>query len=208
MGPLRALNSDGQFLSMSDHIGNLGFYISGSRQETDRRIDQPVENLFHDHGQDYFLYGKFDYILSDIDYLTINLNYGRTNTEVPYDSAEQIASDMQMTTNAFQTVSYFRTINAEPNEESNLFIGGYTREGGLVYTPGNGDPANFHFAGDTVHSYTLAEDRNFTTLGIRSTYDNRLSHQFMYKIGFNFSSTTGMENFTSWDSAGNPGLLL
>ena len=40
VGPLRALNSDGQFLSMSDHIGNLGFYVSGSRQETDRRIDQ------------------------------------------------------------------------------------------------------------------------------------------------------------------------
>jgi hypothetical protein len=205
VGPLRALNSDGQFLSMSDHIGNLGFYVSGSRQETDRRIDQPVEDLFHDHGQDYFLYGKFDYILSDIDYLTVNLNYGRTNTEVPYDSAEQIASDMQMTTNAFQTVSYYRTINSEPNEESNLFIGGYAREGGLVYTPGSGDPASFHFAGDTVHGYTLAEDRNFTTIVIRSTYDNRLSHQFMYKIGFNFSSTTGMENFTSRDSAGNPG---
>lgn len=205
VGPFRALNSNGEALSLSDHIGMLGFYISGSRQETDRRIDQPVENLFHDHGQDYFLYGKFDYILSDIDYLTANLNYGRTNTEVPYDSTEQIASDMQKTTNAFQTISYFRAINSEPNEESNLFIGAYAREGGLVHTPGAIDPPYFQFVGDTVNSYTIAEDRSFTTLGIRSTYDNRLSHQFSYKVGFNFSSTTGTENFTSRDSAGNPG---
>ncbi len=55
VGPFRALNSNGQALSMSDHVDDLGFFISGSRQESDRRIDQPVENLFHDHGQDYFL---------------------------------------------------------------------------------------------------------------------------------------------------------
>ena len=182
VGPFRALNSNGQTLSLSDHIGNLGFYISGSRQETDRRIDQPVDNLFHDHGQDYFLYGKFDYILSDIDYLTANLNFGRTNTEVPYDSTEQIASDVQTTTNAFQTISYFRAINSEPNEESNLFIGAYAREGGLIHTPGSIDPPYFQFAGDTVNNYTIAEDRSFTTIGIRSTFDKRLSHQFSYKL--------------------------
>jgi hypothetical protein len=205
VGPFRALNSNGQSLSLSDHIGNLGFYISGSRQETDRRIDQPVDNLFHDHGQDYFLYGKFDYILSDIDYLTANLNFGRTNTEVPYDSTEQIASDMQTTTNAFQTISYFRAIDSEPNEESNLFIGAYAREGGLIHTPGSIDPPYFQFIGDTINSYTIAEDRSFMTVGIRSTYDKRLSHQFSYKVGFNLSSTSGTENFTSHDSAGNLG---
>ena len=72
VGPFRALNSNGQQLSISDHLENLGFFISGSRQETDRRIDPPVSSLFHDHGFDYFLYGKFDYILSDVDYLTSN----------------------------------------------------------------------------------------------------------------------------------------
>ena len=62
VGPFRALNSNGQSLSASDHIGKLGFYVSGSRQETDRRIDTPIPRLYHDHGFDYFLYGKFDYI--------------------------------------------------------------------------------------------------------------------------------------------------
>ncbi len=200
VGLLRGLSSNGQNLSISDHIGNLGFFLSGSRQETDRRIDPPVPNLFHDHGFDYFLYGKFDYVLSDIDYLTANFNYGRTYTQVPYDSLEGIASDIQKTTNGFQTVSYFRALNGDIDNESHLFIGGYGREGGLVYTPGEIDPPNFQFAGDTVHNYLLTEDRTFTTVGIRSTFDKRLSHDFMYKAGFLFSSTEGTEQFTSRDS--------
>jgi hypothetical protein len=205
VGPFRALNSNGQSLSMSDHIGNLGFLVSGSRQETDRRIDSPVPNLFHDHGFDYFLYGKFDYVLSDIDYLTSNLNFGKTNTQVPYDPNEQIASDQQVTTNSFQTLSYFRILNSDVDRESNFFVGGYAREGELVYTPGEIDPPNFQFVGDTVNSYNLSEDRSFTTVGFRSTLDKRLSHELMVKGGLNFSATTGTETFTSRDSANNPG---
>jgi hypothetical protein len=205
VGPFRALNSNGQNLSISDHVGNLGFFLSGSRQETDRRIDQPVPPLHHNHGFDYFLYGKFDYILSDVDYLTSNLNFGRTYTEVPYDSTQQIAEDHQETTNGFQTLSYFRTLNSDIDQESNFFIGGYAREGGLVYTPGSENPPNFQFAGDTTQKYLLAEDRSFTTLGLRSTFDKRLSHEFLIKTGMNFSSTSGKEQFTSVDSSGNAG---
>jgi TonB dependent receptor len=208
VGPFRALNSNGQAVSMSDHIGDLGFFISGSRQETDRRIDQPVEQLFHDHGQDYFLYCKADYVLSDVDYLTANLNFGRTNTQIPFDSLEQIANDIQTTTNSFQTLSYYRTIDSEADRESSLFAGIYAREGGLIYSPGSNDPALSQFAGDTTHSYLIAENRSFTTFGIRSTYEKRMSHEFMYKTGFNFSATTGTENFTSHDSIGNEGPSL
>ncbi len=205
VGPFRAVNSDGQSLSLSDHIGKLGFYISGTRQETDHRIDTPVPNLFHDHGFDYFLYGKFDYILSDIDYLTANLNFGRTSTQVPYDPTVQIASDMQATTNSLQSVSYFRAINSQPDQEKNLFVGAFAREGTLVYIPGENDPPNFQFLGDTTNSYRLFENRSFTTMGIRSTYDERLSHWVMIKGGINISSTTGTEQFTSSDSMNNRG---
>ena len=205
VGPFRALNSNGQQLSFSDHIGNLGYFLSASRQETDRRIDQPVPELFHDHGFDYFVYGKFDYVLSDVDYVTSNVNFGTTYTQVPYDSAEGIAEDVQKTTNGFQTLSYFRTLNADIDRESNLFIGAYAREGGLNYTPGDANPPNFQFVGDTVNSYLLTEDRTFTTIGLRTTYDTRLTHQFMIKTGLNISSTSGTEKFTSRDSAGNPG---
>jgi outer membrane receptor protein involved in Fe transport len=205
VGPFRAINSNGEDLSLSDHIGNLGFFLSGSRQETDRRIDPPTSDIFNDHGFDYFLYGKFDYVLSDNEYLTANLNLGKTNTQVPYDSTEAIAKDIQQTSNSFQNISYFRTLNSDIDRESNLFIGGFAREGELIYTPGSIDPPNFQFAGDTLHKYLLSEDRTFTTIGLRTTFDKRLAHEFMYKVGLNFSSTSGKEDFTSKDSTQNPG---
>jgi outer membrane receptor protein involved in Fe transport len=205
VGPFRALNSNGEDISLSDHIGKLGFFLSGSRQETDRRIDPPTSDIFNDHGFDYFLYGKFDYVLSDNEYLTANLNLGKTNTQVPYDSTEAIAKDIQQTSNSFQNISYFRTLNSDIDRESNLFIGGFAREGELLYTPGSIDPPNFQFAGDTPHKYLLSEDRTFTTIGLRTTFDKRLAHEFMYKVGLNFSSTNGKEDFTSKDSAQNPG---
>src|SRR5579862_8596996 len=63
VGSLKALNSNGQALSFSGHEDKFGYFLSGSRQETDRRIDPPIAPIFHDHGFDYFLYGKFDYRL-------------------------------------------------------------------------------------------------------------------------------------------------
>ena len=205
VGPFRALNSNGQALSISDHFGTLGYYVSASRQETDRRIDTPVPNLFHDHGFDYFIYSKIDYILSEIDYLTANFNFGRTSTQVPYDPKIQIASDVQETTNSFQAVSYFRAMNLQPDQEENFFVGAYSREGNLIYTPGDIDPPNFQFAEDTAKSYRLSEDRNFTSIGIRSTYDNRLSRSLMFNVGINISTTTGAEQFSSFDSLNNRG---
>lgn len=203
VGSFKALSSNGQSLSLSDHIDNLGVFLSGSREETDRRIDPPVPQIFHDHGFDYFLYGKLDYTLDENDYLTSNLNFSKTNTQVPYDSVEGIMNDLQNTSNSFQTLSYYHTISSEADRESNLFAGVYAREGGLIYTPGPGDPTTFYFPNDSTTGYILGENRSFTTLGTRIKYDNRLSYQFMYAVGLDFSSTTGKENFTPQDSAGN-----
>ena len=204
VGSFRSLNSNGQGLSMSSHVDKFGFFLSGSRQETDRRIDPPVARLFHDHGLDYFLYAKADYEMSDVDYITLNLNYGKTNTQVPYDSAEGIAEDIQNTKNAFQTLSYYHVLSSEKNKESNLFIGGYAREGGLTYSPGLNDPPGFQFAGDPVN-YLLSEDRSFTSVGTRVKYDASLEHEFQFALGLNFNTVSGSENFTSQDSTGAAG---
>ena len=205
VGPFRALNSNGQSLSLSDHLGRFGYFLSGSRQENDRRIDQPSPALYHDHGFDYFLYGKMDYILSEADYLTMNLNYGKTYTQIPFDSSN-ISDDIQETSNAFQTLSYFHTISTEADAEKNIFVGGYAREGGLIFTPGLTDAPAFVFpSGDSTHPYNLMEDRKFTTVGIRTKYDARLSHEFQYAVGLTLSNTTGSEHFTSTDSVGKAG---
>ncbi|MDP4242982.1 MAG: hypothetical protein Q8921_09625 [Bacteroidota bacterium] len=199
--PNGLLNSNGQQLAVSDHVGKLAFFLSGSRQETDRRIDPPIPSIVHDHGFDYFLYGKADYLLSDKDYLTLNLNYGITNTQVPFDSVETGGplDDYQYTTNAFQTLSYFRTLSSESDHESNIFATGYAREGSLTYTPGAIDRAALQPNGDTIH--VASETRNFTTLGIRTKYDHRLSHELEYAAGVNFSMTAGHADFSEFDSA-------
>lgn len=205
VGPFRTINSNGQSISLSNHYNKFSFFVSGSRQITDRRIDQPVVTLFNDRGTDYFLYGKFDYQLNKTDYLTANLNYGRTKTQVPFDSAAQgYSPDNQVTTNSFQSLSYFHTISERKNKESNLFIGAYAREGTLLYTPSSVSPVSFQFQGDST-LYSLTEDRSFSTYGVRAKYDTRLTKTLGAYFGIDLFETLGKENFTSRDSVGNPG---
>ncbi len=200
VGPFRALNSNGQSLAISDQAGKLGYFLSASRQETDRRIDPPVQRLFHDHGFDYFLYGKANYVIDPTQYLSLNLNYGKTVTQIPYDSNKAVLFDDQTTTDAFQTLSYFKTFSSEVDHEKGLVAGLYAREGGLIYNPGSQDSATFQFANDS-NFYRVAEDRNFLTIGTRIKYDYRVSHQTKFSTGLSFSSTHGNEQFTTTDTA-------
>jgi hypothetical protein len=203
-GTFKAVNSNGQSLSFSDHIGKLGYFISTSRQESDRRIDQPVTQLFHDQGTDYFFYGKFDYLLNDNDFLTANLNFSNTLTQVPYDPLEGFAADDQHSYNAFQTLSFYHTINSSSDRETNLFIGAFAREGGLNLIPNVNDTAGRIFLNnDSTQSYAVDQDRSFSTFGIRTKYDQSLSHHFKYAFGFNYSYTTGTENFRFFNTTGD-----
>jgi outer membrane receptor protein involved in Fe transport len=195
VGAFKALNSNGQAFSMSDHAGNLGFFISGSRSETDRRIDQPVPELFNDHGFDYFLYGKLDYVLDKDDYLTSNLNFGETQTQVPFDSAEGINFDTHNSYNSFQTLSFYHTFSSELDHESNLFAGLFIREGGLKFNTSPYDQSIQYIGTDTTTPYTVNQHRTFVTYGTRLKYSDQLSHQFEYAAGLDFSVTNGTESF-------------
>jgi hypothetical protein len=195
VGSLKALNSNGQSISISDHSSKLSYFVAGSREETDRRIDQPVQTLSHDHGFDYFLYGKFDYLISQDDYITTNLNYSKTVSQIPFDLADGYANDNQKSYNAFQTISYFHTISSEIDHESNFFAGGFFREGGLEYTPDVNDDSKVYINNDTTTGYVLYQNRTFTTSGVRLKYDKSFSHQFKYAVGTNYSYVAGNEDF-------------
>ncbi len=200
VGPFRAINSNGQSLSLSNHVGLLGYFVSFARQETDRRVDQPTPVLFNDHGTDYFLYSKLDYPISNNDYVTVNLNYGTTQNQVPFDFRTQgFAADNQSSYNAFQTISYFHTITSDQNREKNLFIGFYTRQGGLKYNVGNSSPTSFQIPDDT-NRYALSEKRDFNTFGIRSKFEDRLSKELKIVTGLTYNSTSGNELFITRDS--------
>ncbi len=195
VGAFKSINSNGQSLSFSNHIDKFGYFISGSRQETDRRIDQPVEQLFQDHGFDYFLYGKFDYLLGDDDYLTSNINFSRTQTQVPYDPAEGLALDDQNSYNSFQTLSYYHTFENDIEKETKLFVGLYSRQGGLTFSPSLYDGNRTFLNNDTTKGFVVSQDRSFYTFGLITKFDQRLTHHFSYAAGINYSGTNGKEKF-------------
>ncbi len=203
VGTFKALNSNGQSISFSNHKGAFGYFISGARDETDRRIDQPVAKLFNDHGFDYFAYGKFDYLLSASDYLTANLNYSQTQTQIPFDPAEAINFDTQNSFNSFQTLSYYHTFSDETDHSSDLFAGLYVREGGLKFGTSPLDQTVQYIGNDTTTGYTIDQNRTFTTYGTRVKYSDELSHHFEYAAGFNLSITNGKEDFQFMNQKGN-----
>ena len=203
VGVFKALNSNGQTISFSNHLGKLGYFFSGSRRETIRRVDQPIEKLFHDHGFDYSLYGKIDYLIGNNDYLTSNLNYSSTYTQIPFDPVEGINFDNQNSYNSFQTISYYHTFSNRVDKASNLFAGLYIREGGLEFLTSPYDQTRQFIGNDTTISYTVNQNRRFVTYGSRIKYSKELSHHFAYAAGLNFNITNGNEDFTFKDINGN-----
>ncbi len=203
VGNLKKLNSNGQSFSLSTHQGNFGIFLSGSRDETDRRIDQPVSALFNDHGFDYFLYGKMDYIFNNNNYITSNLNFSETQTQIPFDPVEGINFDTQNSNNAFQTISFFHTISSEADHEKDLFIGLYLREGGLKFNTSPFDQTRQFIGSDTITSYTVDQNRKFLTYGTRIKYNNRISHELSFAGGTSLNITNGTETFNFRELNGN-----
>ena len=203
VGSFKSLNSNGQSITLSNHIGSFGYFFSGSRDETDRRIDQPVIRLSNDHGFDYFLYGKMDYFLSEKDYLSANLNYSETRTQIPFDPTVGINFDTQDSYNSFQTVSYYHTFNSEAEKSNELFAGLYVREGGLIFNTSPLDHTLQFINKDSTKGYRVDQNRNFVTYGTRIKYSEKTSHQFEYAVGLEASVTNGKENFKFNDVNGN-----
>jgi hypothetical protein len=202
---LKPINQNGQSLSLSDHIGDLGVFLSGSRQETDRRIDEPVNLIDHDHGFDYFTYGKLDYLFGENDYATVNFNWSKTNTQIPFDPIEEgTKEDRQMTANSYQSFSYYHTFSREADNGSDLFIGLFRREGSLLFTPGSVDAHDFYFL-DDPQGYILAEDRSFNTYGFRTKFTKQYSHEVQFIAGMDLSTVNGTEHFIAYDTTGSLG---
>ncbi|MGA7720458.1 MAG: hypothetical protein WCA84_04700 [Ignavibacteriaceae bacterium] len=204
VGTFKALNSNGEDISLSNNLENFGYYLSVSRQETDRRLDQPVEKLFNDHGLDYFLYGKIDYLLGENDYITSNLNYSDTQTDIPFDSIEAIDYDTQNNYNAFQTLSYYHIFSNEPGKGSKILISLFSSERGIKYLTNNElDETRQYLGTDTTTSYTINQDRKYFSYGTRAKYSNSLSNQFEYEAGLALNLTAANEVFQLKDFAGN-----
>jgi TonB-dependent receptor-like protein/carboxypeptidase family protein len=206
--------ANGQSLNLSTNAGKFGFFISGARQATDMRqepvIFDTVSNApinFHNNGQDIFGFAKVQFVPSGRDVVNLDVSRSRTRLAVPFDSSQGLIDDHQQDVNGFVNLGWRHRsgTGTDQGSASELFAGGFFRDGSLTFTPGLTDEPSFIFYPDTTTAYNLSEDRNFHTVGVKLDYLLRLHHGLEFKLGTLASTTRGHEDFETVDSAGNPG---
>ena len=209
-----SFSSNGQTVDASQNIGKFGWFVSGTRRETDMRQEPVVFDTvtqdpinFHNHGTDLFAFGKAQYLASPADVVNLDLNWSRTRFEVPFDSTGgTIQDDHQQDLNSFATLGWRHQFPGSGTASgSDLFVAVLHRRGSLAYTPGVNDTPSFVFFPDTTTPFNLSEDRNFNTTGLKADYTYRFSERLQFKFGGLASLTRGHEDFVTLDASGNPG---
>jgi TonB-dependent receptor-like protein/carboxypeptidase family protein len=209
-----SFSSNGQTVDASQNIGKFGWFVSGTRRETDMRQEPVVFDTltrdainFHNHGTDLFTFGKLQYLASAADVINLDANWSRTRFEVPFDSTGGVSlDDHQQDMNSFVNLGWRHQFpGSTANAGSDLFVAGFYRRGSLSFTPGVNDTPSFVFFPDTTTAFNLSEDRNFNTTGIKADYSYRLSERLQFKVGGLASLTRGHEDFLTLDGSGNPG---
>ena len=213
----------GQGLSASTTAGKLGYFFSGSHQSTDMRREpvvldpttNDVEN-FHNHGADWYGFGKVQFTPSLNDVVNFDANLSQTKFQVPFDSTGNFQQDdNQRDVNSFINLGWRHQFAgseyagggnaANVGGSPELFLGLFYRHGGLLYTPGPSDAPSFIFFPDTLTPYNIHENRNFNSLGVKADYSIHPAREMEIKFGTLSSITRGHEDFSTVDASGNPG---
>jgi outer membrane cobalamin receptor len=208
-----SFTSNGQTVDASQNIGKFGWFVSGTRRETDMRQEPVVFDTltrdpinFHNHGTDLFTFGKAQYLPSNNDVVNLDANWSRTRFQVPYDSTGgAVSDDHQQDMNSFVNLGWRHQFPGTGTASgSDLFVAVFHRRGSLNFTPGPNDDPSFVFFPDTT-PFNLTEDRNFNATGMKVDYAYRLSERLQFKVGGLASFTRGHEAFETQDAGGNPG---
>jgi hypothetical protein len=208
-----SFSADGQSLTASDNTGKFGFFVSGTRQETDMRREPVMGDTvtrvpinFHNYGLDTYGFGKAQFTPSSSDLVTLEVNGARTRFQVPFDSTVAQLNDSQTDVNSFFNLGYRHLFGAgevtDENAPSELFVGTFYRHGSLNYVPGATDQPSLTYGTDTVTKYNVSEDRAFNTYGVKVDYSVRALPNLDLKFGTITSYTTGHENFQLTDPTG------
>jgi hypothetical protein len=219
-----SFNTNGQGITASTNSGPWGFFVSGNRQSTDMRrepvvFDPATKDVinFHNHGEDYSGFAKVQYTPNASNIFDLDASMSTTEFQVPFDSTGNVVlNDRQNDRNAFLNLGYHHIFGsdtatgieggvADQSRVSELFIGGFLRTGGLRYTPGIGDSAQFVFYPDTLNAYNLRENRNFTTYGVKADYTIHPVRELEFKFGTLSQYTTGHEDFVTTSTSGGSG---
>jgi len=209
-----SFGSFGQSLQLSGNKGQWGAVVSGAGQQTDMRLEPIVADSgdnyknYHNHGEDYYGFGKIQFTGGQNDIVSVDGNYSRTHFQVPFDSTAGVTNDRQLDQNAFVNMSYHHRFNAglatDSGAPAEFFAGPFWRHGSLDYTPGGIDQPSFIDAEDPTHTpRTVSEARDFNTFGIKADLSFPIVSGLMDgKVGTLSSATTGHESFQLIDPTG------
>jgi hypothetical protein len=215
-------NTYGQGLSASTNAGKFGYFFSGSHQTTDMRrepvILDPTTNEvqnFHNHGEDWFGFGKMSFTPGLNDVINLEGNLSQTKFQVPFDTTGNSQfDDNQRDINSFLNLGWRHQFSgpeyagggnaANVGGAPELFLGLFYRHGSLSYTPGANDAPQFLFFPDTT-LYNIRENRDFNTLGLKADYSIHPARELEVKFGTLSSLTRGQEDFSTANASGNPG---
>lgn len=211
-GSAGSFGAASQSLNVSGNSGKWGFFVSGSRSVTDMRLD-PVSfdtitfqpHNYHNHGEDDFGFAKVQYQPGNADIVTLDMDWGRTYFQVPYDTTGgATADDHQQDVNGFANLGWRHRFagSSASGAGSELFVGAFYRHGSLDYIPGATDTPQFFFYPDTSTPYNLLEHRFFDTYGAKADYSYKPSNEFEWKSGVLASQTSGHENFVTTSATG------
>src|SRR5438105_6120046 len=144
-----------QGLSASTNAGKLGYFFTGSHQTTDMRREpgildpatNEVEN-FHNHGEDWYGFGKVQFTPSLNDVVNLDANLSQTKFQVPFDTTGNTQQDdNQRDVNSFVNLGWRHQFAgpeysgggtaANAGGAPELFFGLFYRQGSFNYSLGS-----------------------------------------------------------------------
>ncbi|HEV7389532.1 MAG TPA: TonB-dependent receptor [Gemmatimonadaceae bacterium] len=215
-------NTYGQGISASTSAGKVGYFFSGAHQTTDMRrepvvLDPTTDEVqnFHNHGEDWFGFGKVQFTPGLNDVVNLEGNLSQTKFQVPFDTTGNTQlDDNQRDVNSFLNLGWRHQFAgaeyagggtaANAGAAPELFVGLFYRHGSLTYTPGATDDPQFVFFPDPT-AYNIRELRNFNSYGVKADYSVHPARELEFKFGTLSSLTRGHEDFSTFDATGSPG---
>jgi hypothetical protein len=180
-------------LSVNVAKGNdtYGNFFSGNVLQSGRFLDAPEFQVYHDKGNEENLFDRFDYNLSNVSSLHLNLQYTRSWFQTPnsYDTQFGFASqgltsgptDQRSKIETFDIApSYTRTLGA--NAVFNF--GPYVRKDGYNYNPSK-NPLNDL---GPIQQESVAQYRSLTNAGLHTDVTYTRGHN-TFKVGGMYEQT-------------------
>jgi len=154
-----------------------GEFLAGNFLDTDRFLDPPEFNAFHDRGNETNVFNRADYRISQSDTVQLNLGYTRSWFQTPnsYDSLNPAQFNSSLVSGSLPETdqrSKISTFNVSPtwthvvNADAVLNSGAFVRKDQFDYFP-SGNPLSDLGPAD-LQRETVSQTRSLANLGVHS----------------------------------------